>query len=197
MKSIIYWHPTIYSLLMRLSYRKGYNEKSEAIASLIESNTTIADICCGDGKIYDFLNDKSVEYLGLDFNAYFIKKLCDKGITARVFNLYTDELPQSDYILMLASLYQFYPNQKEILHKLFSSAKKYLILSEPVVNYAHSRSKILVYLANKLNNPGDGTKEFRFDIETLKQELRPYKNRITREFYTANHIEYVVMIKKE
>jgi len=197
MKSITYWHPRIYSLLIKLSYRKGYKERYETIARLIEDNTTVTDVCCGDCKIYDFLDEKSVGYLGLDFNAYFVKKANDKGIMTKLFNLYTDELPQSDYILFMASLYQFYPNHKEILHKLFRSAKIYLILSESIVNYAHSKSKIVVYLANKLNNPGDGTKEFRFDIETLKHELRPYENKIIREFYTANNKEYVVVIKKE
>jgi len=90
MKSITYWHPFIYSLLMQLSYKKYYLDRYKVVSDLIESNSSILDICCGDCKIYDFLKVKNVNYVGIDFNKAFVKAAQNKGIRAYRLDIIKD-----------------------------------------------------------------------------------------------------------
>lgn len=196
MKSINYWHPFIYSFFIRMSYRKNYAERYKAIRDLIEDDSSLIDVCCGDCRVYTFLKDKKVDYLGLDYNSFFIKWAHKRGIKARVFDIYKDELPTSDYILFQGSLYQFIPEHNNILQKLVNAMSKYLIISEPVENKAHSKSKIISFVAQMLNNPGDGNKRFRFTVNTLKEALIPFQKNIIKEFSVANNIDYIVVMKK-
>ena len=196
MKSLTYWHPLIYTFLIRLSYGRGYNQRYQAIADLVEARSSLVDVCCGDSRIYSFLREKDIDYTGLDFNQCFVDKATKKGIRARLFDIRKDPVPQGDYILMQASLYQFYPNQHEIIRKLLDASSKALILSEPMKNKAHSQSKAISLLGVLFSNPGDGIKEFKFNPETLKETLRPFARNIKKEFLTANDIEYVVMLAK-
>jgi trans-aconitate methyltransferase len=178
MKSITYWHPKIYSLLMRISYGKGYIGRYTAIRDLIPNSSSVIDVCCGDCKIYSYLLNKDINYTGVDFNPYFVKEARRKGINARLFDINKEEIPRADYILMQASLYQFFPYQHEILEKLFKAASKSLILSEPIKNKTHSTSKIISFLGVALNNPGDGIKGFRFNLLSLKEVLAPFQKNI-------------------
>lgn len=196
MKSITYWHPLIYSFLMRLSYKNHYRNRYEVLWNLLEPGSSLIDVCCGDGKLHDFIKDKNIDYLGLDFNPTFVRVAAKKGINSRMFNIYTDELPQADTILLQASLYQFIPKHHFVLDKCLKAARKQLIVCEAVKNHACSKSKIIRAIAQKLNNPGDGPKQDRFDIHTFQQALQPFRKHIVREFLAPNQIEYVVLLKK-
>ena len=196
MKSINYWHPSIYSFFIRLSYKHSFTERYEAIRDLIEESSTVIDVCCGDCKVHDFLKDKKIDYTGLDFNQNFVNAANKKGIKTIFFNIYENEIPKADYILFQASLYQFIPRHEQILKKLFDAAIKYVIISEPVKNYADSKSKIISFIAKMLNDPGDGIKPYRFTIDTLKEALRPFKDNIVKERLISNNIEYIAVIKK-
>lgn len=197
MKSITYWHPLIYSLLIKLSFKTSYQKRYEVISNLINTNSSVVDICCGDCKVFDYLKDKKIDYLGLDFNSYFVKNAKKRRINAREFNIHKDEIPKSEYILIQASLYQFIPKHDKILQKLFDAATKYLVISEPIVNYGNSKSKIISCISKILNNPGDGVKPYRFTLDTLKRALEPFKKNIVKEFLISNNMEYLVLIKKD
>ncbi|MFA4981133.1 MAG: methionine biosynthesis protein MetW [Candidatus Omnitrophota bacterium] len=196
MKSINHWHPSIYSFFIRLSYRRNYRKRYEPIVDLIADGSSVTDVCCGDCRIYGYLKDKNVKYIGLDFNPQFIASARKKGIDARIFNVYDGDIPVSDYVMMQGSLYQFYPRHVDILRKMYAAASKYLIISEPVKNNADSGSPIIASLARALNNPGDGTKAHRFKVDTLKVALEPFRNLIVKEFPAAGGIDYVAVIKK-
>ena len=196
MKSIVYWHPFIYSLFIRFSYKNSYRKRYQSIQSLIDANSSLVDVCCGDCKIYEFLKDKNISYKGLDFNSTFVKEANKKGIRVQQCNVHKDEIPSADYVLMQASLYQFIPHQGEVLQKLFNAAKKYLIIAEPVKNHADSKWKIVSFIAKQLNNPGDGIKTARFNINTLKEALKPFKENSVKEILVGD-TEYIVLIKKE
>lgn len=195
MRSILYWHPLLYAFFIKLSYKRFYHERYAAVGDLIAEGSSVVDICCGDCKIWNFLRGKSVRYLGLDFNPYFVKAAREKGIDARIFDIYKDEVPPADYLLMLGSLYQFIPQHQQVIEKLLRSKCKYLIISEAVRNYAHSRSKIVAALARMLNNPGDGVKKYRFTPDTFKEALRPWRNNIIQEFPAADNRDYVVVMR--
>jgi len=196
MKSIAYWNPFIYSLFMRFSYKSNYLKRYQEIASLIDAGSSLVDVCCGDCKIYKFLKDKNIAYTGLDFNSSFVNEGNRKGMNVQKCNVKHDEIPQADYVLMQASLYQFIPNHGQVLQKLYNAAKKYLIIAEPVKNYADSKWKIVSFIAKLLNNPGDGIKTERFNINTLKEALEPFTGNKVKEFLVAD-TEYVVLIKKD
>lgn len=133
MKSIIYRHPAIYTLAMKLPYKNNFHERYRAIADLIPAGAEIIDVCCGDCYIYfNFLKDKNVKYLGLDINRTFVSAVVKKGARAVQFDLYRDRLPRSDYFLMQASMYHFIPDQGVVMQKVLDSASKRAIISEPV-----------------------------------------------------------------
>jgi len=198
MRSVLYWHPYIYSFLVRLMYRKHYTKRYEAITSLIDSNSSVLDVCCGDSKLYFYLRGKNVDYLGLDLNPTFVRVSKRSGIQARMFDLYKDVPPKKDFVVIQASLYQFIPDHNEILQKLFSAAKRYLIVAEPIRSYAQSKWKVVSLLGKLLNNPaGDGIyKVQRFNLDTLKETMRPFEKNIVEEFMLPGSIEYVFVVKK-
>lgn len=197
MRSVLYWNPYIYSFLVRLLFRRDYAGRYEAISSLIESNSSVLDVCCGDSKLYFYLKSKNVDYLGLDMNPTFGKVSKRKGIKAKVFDLYKDDPPKTDVIVIHASLYQFIPNHSAILQKLYNAAKKYLIVAEPVRSYTQSKWKVVSLLGRVLNNPGDGMKIQRFTIETFKEAMEPFRDKVVLEFMIRGNIEYVFVVKKD
>ena len=194
MRSITYWHPFIYSALLKLSYKGGYRKRYEAVSSFIKEGSSVVDVCCGDCRIYDYLKNKRVNYTGLDFNTCFVNWANNRGIPARQFNIYNDEIPRSDYVLMMGSLCQFIPKHPQILDKLFKSAIRYLVISEPVMNYTQSRYKAVSIIATLLSDPGDGPKKYRFDKNTFNEAIAPFRRYIVKEF-VANK-EYVIFMDK-
>ncbi len=194
MKSPTYWHPFLYELSLRASLKRSYRKRYEAVAGLIGPGRTVVDICCGDCKIHSFL--KGADYLGLDFNRTFVKSALARGINAREFDVRRDPIPAADDVLMIASLYQFIPDHLAILKKAYAAAEKRLILCEPVRNHADSRNRLLSWAAKWLNDPGNGVKKARLDLPALKETLRPFQDRISREFFVPGEIEYVVVIER-
>ena len=182
--------------MVRLLFRRHYAERYETISSLIDSNSSVLDVCCGDSKLFSYLKRKNVDYLGLDINPSFGKVAKRKGIKTRVFDLYKDEPPKTDVIVIHASLYQFIPDRSEIVQKLYNGAKKYLIVSEPVKSYTQSKWKVVSLLGRFLNNPGDGMKIQRFTLNTLKETMRPFQNEVVEEFMVPDCMEYVFVVKK-
>ena len=65
MKSITYWHPFLYKILMKLLFRGSYNSRYLEIANIIDNNSSVIDVCCGDAKLYEFLKKKMLNILVL------------------------------------------------------------------------------------------------------------------------------------
>jgi len=164
MISPIYWHPFIYRFTMNgLFAISNYNLKDEYTKIADEVGTlSVVDLCCGDCYFKKFIPNNT--YIGIDFNKTFIKWAHKKGINAEQKDVLTENLPSADCVLMLASLYHFLPkNQDAILQKMISSAKKKVIISEPVHNL-HSSSKSV---ANFFSNPGGAYTGQRFSANQL------------------------------
>lgn len=196
MRSILYWHSYTYALLVRLMFKKYYTDRYKAIKNVIDNNSSVVDVCCGDSKLYAFLKCKNINYLGLDFNQTFIKFSNKRGINVRLFDIYKDEIPVSDFVVIQGSMYQFIPNHNKILKKLYEAADKYLIITEPIRNYAQSQNNFISLIGRLLNNPGDSMKVHRFTLQTFKEALQPFKGNIVSENIINGDIEYMVVIKK-
>lgn len=196
MKSIIYWHPEIYTLFMKLLCGRHYRRRYIELRNLIDSNSSLLDVCCGDCKLYEFLKDKNIEYTGLDFNPIFIKKANERRINARLCNIHKDNIPSADYVVIQSSLYQFIPEHVKVLQKLFKATNRYLVISECLNSYSVSKSWIFSYVGKKLNNPGDGIKALRFNMEMLKEAIEPFRGDVVKEFFAGNKTDYIVVIRK-
>jgi len=179
MKSITYWHPFIYKILMKLLFRKSYKARYTEIANLIKNNSSVIDICCGDAQLYSFLKNKNIKYTGIDFNNVFLNHLRKKKIDVIHMDINQEKIPiKADYVVLQSSLYQFIPNHLQIIRKLLDVTQKYLIIQETVVSYTQSSNLLLSIIGKILNNPGDGYKTQRLDKQNLLKDLESMKNKI-------------------
>ena len=167
----IYSHPTLYHFLMRMLYRKNFNARYQVIAEEIPERISVVDVCAGDAYLYfNFLIKKSIRYTALDNSPYFLSWAQKKGIDYHKVNVLCDEIPKGDVVVMMASLYQFIPKEKEILQKLISSARQKVIISEPISNLSSSHIGIIARIANRLTTPFEDAGQYigeRFDEERL------------------------------
>lgn len=135
MKSLIYSNRHICNLLMRLSYHTGYTDRIERISELVENGSAVLDVCCGPCNLFPLLSRKGISYRGLDLNTTFVRDAKRRGIDAQTFDLLSEHLPdgQFDYIIMLSSLYQFIPREKDMVACMLAATNSYVIISEPIV----------------------------------------------------------------
>ncbi|MFH1742226.1 MAG: methionine biosynthesis protein MetW [bacterium] len=176
MRSPTYWHPLFYQTAMRLLYGRGFADRYRAVASAIPTGCSVVDICCGDAYLFRrFLSEEAVTYLGLDINPVFVRWLLRRGVPAREFDVRSDAIPEADVILMQASLYQFIPDERKILDKMVSSARRCVVLAEPIKNLSTSSSPVLSWLGRRLTDPGTGEVPSRFDTDRLGRLVEPYK----------------------
>ncbi len=197
MKSITYWHPFFYKILMKLLFRESYNVRYLEIANLIENNSSVIDICCGDAKLYEFLKKKNVKYTGVDFSKTFYNYLKKKKIDVINIDIKNEEIPiKADYVVIQSSLYQFIPNHIDLVKKLLAVSKKYLIIQETVISYTTSSNKFLSIIGKFLNNPGDGYKTKRLDRKKLFNDLNAIDNKIILKKDFNCYKDITLVIKK-
>ena len=197
MTSPIYWHPFIYTLVMRLIYGLHYEDRYKAIADLIPDHITLFEVCSGDCRIYtQYLCKMDIQYSCGDINKNFIFYAQKKGIDCQHLDLNEGVVPSADIILMQASLYQFNPNQKKIVDKLLASARKWLILAEPVRNLSTSSNPFIAAMAKFNANPGTGHKSYRFNEQTLDYFMKgEYAELIDQEKFISGGREKLFVLK--
>ena len=183
---------------MRILYGRNYQHRFTAIAEEIPDKVEVLDVCCGDAALYNRELKGRVNYIGTDINKKFIHRGENKLIKILPLNIITDELPQSDYVIMQASLYQFIPNHKLIIDKLINSANKKVIISEPVRNLSNSSSNIISLIARYSANPGTGHKIERFNEESFREIFYDhFKERIEKFKFIPGNRELIVILNAE
>lgn len=151
----VYWHPMIYQFGMRLLYGKNFLSRYETISDLLPENVSVVDLCCGDCYMEKILRKKRIDYLGVDLNPAFIKHALKRGIKAQLIDIEQGEIPKGDYIIMQVSLYQFMPNHRALIDKMFASANKGVIISEPTRHVSSAKNplvSLLGILATRVNS---------------------------------------------
>ena len=166
MRSIVYWHPFTYKLIMRLIYGKYYIPFYGKIANEI-GKMELLDICCGDCYITHFLSGN--KYLGYEIIPTFVKKARKKGINVELADIRNKPFPETECILIARALYQLYPYHEEIISKALKSAKKKLIIAESAINLASSRNPIISSIAKRSTNPGVHSSNKRFNPDELRE----------------------------
>lgn len=153
--SVLYRFPAAYEFCMRLGYGRGFRERYSAVDALIPDGAEVLDICAGDCYIYrHYLKKRTVRYSALDESAHFEGLARREGIDFRRMNIEMPvSFPQSDYVLMMASLYQFYPHHLDLLTALTAAAKRKLIITEPVRNLSASPNPLLKAAGRILTHP--------------------------------------------
>jgi glycosyltransferase involved in cell wall biosynthesis len=162
-KSPIYWTGHGYNLVMRALYGADYRATTAAVAAQIADGSSVVDLCCGTAQLYqDFLRQRGCTYLGLDYNGDFVMHARRRGVDVRWFNVLTDPIPAADYVVMCSSLYHFGDDLEALLGKMRRSARRAVVISEPVRNL--SGAPLVGGLIAALTNPGVGSYTARFDL---------------------------------
>lgn len=172
MKSPIYAHPLLYELSLRLLYRSYYLERYRSVADEIKEGETVVDLCAGDCALYRYaLKHRNITYLACDNNKDFVIWAKQKGIQSHLMDLVQDKIPKGDCLVLMGSLYQFMPHEREILEKIASSARKKVIVTEPIRNWAQSKN---------------------FFIKKAARWLTQVQHRDFTQRFTADMIEFIL-----
>lgn len=177
-------------------YRRHYFTRYRVLADLIPPNSSILDLCCGPGILYQrYLRHKSVTYTGLDINERFIKRVNKMGSQGLVWDLHDNKpLPRADYVVMQASLYHFLPDPTCVAERMISAAGKSVIIAEPIRNLSAGSSAWLRNLAGRFSDPGTGQQHSRFTAETLDRFFARYTHHRVRSFVVPGGREKVFIM---
>ncbi|MFH1004263.1 MAG: class I SAM-dependent methyltransferase [Bacteroidota bacterium] len=160
---------------MKFLYGRNFETRYIAISEIIPENTSVTEVCAGDGYLYEYyLKKKNIKYIGLDVNPVFVNAARKKNISFFLHDLMMDDVPSADYVIIHASLYQFIPNEHVIIKKLLNAAATTLIISEPVRNLSDSTNPVIAAFAKYSANPGNAHAVKRFNKETLIACFKQY-----------------------
>jgi SAM-dependent methyltransferase len=184
---------------MALLYGRYYFARYQALDALVPTGSRVLDLCCGPATLYfRYLKHRGVQYTGLDINEKFIRRLVRKGGHGQVWDLRQDlPLPETDYVIMEASLYHFSTDARRIVHRMLEAARQQVIIAEPVRNLASRKLSLLAFLARRQTDPGSGEQAFRFTEETLDGFFAPYAAQVSRSFLIPGGREKVYVLNKD
>lgn len=167
-RSLIYSHPTLYALVMRVLYGAAYEARYSAISEFVTDGAEVFEACAGDAYLYRrYLRQRAVRYRAGEFNPKFVSHARRLGIEMDRFDLRSDPVPIADVVILHASLYQFMPDHLQVVRRLLGAARQTLIISEPVRNLSTSNWALVRWIAARSADPGDGNKPTRFDEASL------------------------------
>ncbi len=173
MRSPIYWHPLLYESSIRLIYGRNYKERFCAVADFIDEGESVVDLCAGDCAVFRYaLRDKHVDYIACDINETFLTWAERREISTKRLDVIDDALPEADCVIMMGSLCQFIPNEKNVIQKMINAARRRVILTEPVRNWSQSPWTIVRWLGRFGSSLETGEAPHRFTQETLTPVLK-------------------------
>jgi methionine biosynthesis protein MetW len=119
----------------------------KVIADLIEKNTRVLDVGCGDGVLMEFLKDnKNIDIRGLEISKNKAQKCIEKGLTVIEGNAEFDlkQFPDKsfDYVVLSQTL-QAFLNPELVINELLRVGKK-AIVTIPNFGYWKVRLHLLI-----------------------------------------------------
>ena len=169
--SIIYSNERLYRVLMRALYGRHFEARYRVLADEIPAHSSVIDLCAGDCYLYRrYLRSKSVSYLGLDLSPALVTAAQKHGVEAREFDVWRDDIPPAEVVLMQASLYHFLPQAEKVVAKMLAAARNKVIIAEPIRNLSSSRLAWLAKLSRRLTKPAPEQSSYsgaRFDENSL------------------------------
>lgn len=186
MSSIIYKNITIYRTVMQLLYKGKYMDRFDPVKKILveKKPKNLLELCFGDTVIAEYCIKNKIDWSGMDLNENFVARAQKKGFKAEICDLnFKTEIPKSEAILIMGSLYHFQTDAIPFLLNLLSSTQLF-ILNEAVNNL--SQKKMTAKLSSKLTDTGKGAETFRYS----KSELIKLANEICEitpfSFYIAH-----------
>lgn len=167
MRSPIYWHRGIYRYLAS-RYHPDWDGRYSIVGGLIAPGTSVLDLCCGDARLFTHcLKNRDCNYIGLDLSLAMAPHTVRHRLVRA--NVRTVDFPVSDYVVMMGSLYHFYPETEELLSKMRNSARRTVIIVEQIQSAITSLPH---WLSRFLSDPGNGSGDFRFKRSDLERLVR-------------------------
>jgi len=119
----------------------------KVIADLIEKNTRVLDVGCGDGVLMEFLKDnKNIDIRGLEISKNKAQKCIEKGLTViegnAEFDLKQFPAKSFDYVVLSQTL-QAFLNPELVINELLRVGKK-AIVTIPNFGYWKVRLHLLL-----------------------------------------------------
>lgn len=126
---------------------KWQKQRADYILNMIEPNSLVLDLGCGDGAVLKYLAEKAkIKGIGVDISRKVLDKAEQVGIKTITMDItnFTNlkDLPEVDYILGL-EIIEHLSNPEEFISKIKDKAKKALIFSIPNSGYYSYRLKLL------------------------------------------------------
>ena len=146
-------------------------DRFNAVADEIEVGDVVVDLCAGTSLLCKALSNKSVQYKAYDINPIFVKVLRSKGVDAYCCDVESMDIPSADIITMSSALYHFYPNCQQFIERMCMSARKKVILVEPVNNHSNSSCSLWGEFARWMSRVNYRDVHFHFDPQSFSRLL--------------------------
>ena len=126
-------------------------EEFKVIANLIEDNTRVLDVGCGDGTLMEYLKkNKNIDPRGLELSKRKIQESLGKGLSVIEGNAETDlkQFPDKsfNYAILSQTLQAFY-NPEKVLDELLRVANIAIIT---IPNFAHINVRLQLLIKGKM-----------------------------------------------
>ena len=122
-------------------------QEFKIIADLIERNTRVLDVGCGDGTLMEFLtNDKKIDIRGIEISKNNVQKCITKGLTVIEGDAEKDlsQFPDGSFdIVILSQTLQAFLNPEKVISELLRVGKK-AIVTIPNFGYWKVRLHLLI-----------------------------------------------------
>ena len=183
---------------MNILYLGKYNQRFKIITDLLnlEKDRSVTELCFGDTKIAEWCKLKKIKWTGFDINKKFIKYAKSKGYNAQFYDLLKiKNLPKSDVVIIMGSLYQFNNNLEKIIDLVMESTPKFII-SEPIKNLA-TMNNFIGFMAKRFTKAGNGNEIFRYNYNSLSNKLNDIcKNKFFVSEVNKTEKDLIVIIHK-
>jgi hypothetical protein len=168
-QSFIYSNRRAYHWLMRGLYGRHFEDRYRAIAAQVPASSRVVDVCAGDAYLYlAHLRHKAVTYIAVDASPQLVAWARSHDVDARLSDVWNDDLPCGDSVIMQASLYQFLPHADRIVDRLLAAAFQRVIITEPIRNIADSDNPVLKLIGKRFTRPpGEHYAAQRFNRESF------------------------------
>ena len=122
-------------------------QEFKIIANLIEKNTRVLDVGCGDGTLMEFLkNNKEIDIIGIEISKNKVQNCIGKGLTVIEGDAEKDliQFPDHsfDYVILSQTL-QAFLNPEQVISELLRVGKK-AIVTIPNFGYWKLRLHLLI-----------------------------------------------------